>query len=322
MLFLSMKKYKISIFLVSLLLGLIYCSKEEPIQPEPINPITQIIISPGNLRALVDSLIQFTAYGIYQNNDTLQINAEWRSDDTAVISINSDGLATCKKVGRAYIHADYQDLSSSGRYIDVIPKRKTISQFLIGQIQGDDIEYVDIVPDLVIPWTSYHPYEFDLDNYPGTEFTFYAIGFGSNNADLIFLINASGNNKVAINLQYQTIADSILYSEIDSNDTYNLPNSPGFFANWVEDFYEGDTLTNVTNWHTGYNTFFYHYVRDGSAYSSPNYGLFHDGEEKYMGMLFYNRYGYPIYCWFKIQFDTETYGYHLILKEYAFAPKY
>jgi len=321
-----MKNYLIPLVTVLILLSFVNCS-EELIPPDPAKTINKIIVSPGRLVAPIDSSIQFTAYGIYQNNDTLQIDAEWFSDDTIAVTINSNGLALCKNLGDAYIGAMYQDISSVGgghlgTRIDVIPKRKIISQFLIGQTQGNDVEYVDIEPDLVIPWTSYHHYEFDLDNYFGTEFTFYATGFGSNNADLIFLINASGNNKVAINLQYQSIADSILYSEVDSNDTYNLPNLPQHFANWVEDFYEGDILTNVTNWHTGYNTFFYHYVRDGSMYSSPNYGLFHDGEEKYMGMLFYNRYGYPIYCWFKIQFDTETFGYHLILKEYAFAPKY
>lgn len=321
-----MKNFIIPLSAALILICFANCS-EEPITPDTTNTIDKIIVKPRSVVAPVDSTIQFTAYGIYQNSDTLQINAEWFSDDTMAVSINSNGIALCKNHGDAFINATYQGINSSngpfyGAYIEVIPKRKIISQFLIGQTQGNDVGYVDIEPDLVIPWTSYHHYEFDLDNYFGTEFTFYATGFGSNNADIIFLINASENNKVAINLQYQSIADSILYSEVDSNDTYNLPWNPEYFANWVEDFYEGDTLTNVTNWHTGYNTFFYHYVRDGSMYSSPNYGLFHDGEEKYMGMLFYNRYGYPIYCWFKIQFDTETFGYHLILKEYAFAPKY
>lgn len=312
----SMKKYKIFIVLVSLLLCLNYCSKEEPIQPEPTNPIVKIIISPGYLRAPIDSLIQFIANGIYQNNDTLQINAEWRSDDTTVISINSIGLATCKKVGSAYIYADYQELSSKGRYIDVIPKRKTISQFLIGQITGNDVEYVDIVPDLVIPTSD--SVVFDFDNDSKIDFSFRRRHYGGNNHDIMHILRAFKTNELAISSDYKAIADSILYSEIDSSDTYNLPWYMELFSNWVNTFDEGLDLTNYQEWHNGVGTMTYWYVRDGSMYGSPKYGLFSDFNDKYIGLLFYNVYNYPVYCWFKVRFD----GQNIFLKEYAFTPKY
>jgi len=316
-----MKNYLIPLVTVLILLSFANCS-EELIPPDPAKTINKIIVSPGNLVAPIDSTIQFTAYSIYQNNDTLQINAEWFSDDTIAVTINSSGLALCKNVGDAYIHAIYKDISSVGgghlgARIDVIPKRKIISQFLIGQTQGIDVEYVDIVPDLMVP-TFADKVLFNFDNDYKDDFLFTEHNSFANNNDIFVIIRGFGPNWVAISSEYQSIADSILYSQIDSNDTYNLPWQMEYFANWVDTLEEGFNFINYQDWHNGVGTMNYRYKRDASAYSSPNYGLFHDGEEKYVGMLFYNQYNYPIYCWFKVQFD----GLNIFLKEYAFAPKY
>lgn len=305
------------------LIVVLFVSCGEPVEPNV--EISSIEILPANsIEVKVDSVVQFTAYIITVQGDTLSdLEINWTSDDTSSVEINSTGLAQCKSVGEAGITANYASVTSTVVQVTVIPKQIQMESFFTGQRTSAFIEYTNINPDHELIYGDGHSrqYSINLDNDSNISIDFGIGDVGGNNLNVWFAIEGSNNLSVAWDSVYSLVADSMIALDFDSTQSGGYPfYYDEFFNRWSTACSEGTDILNQTEWIDPPALMAYWYKSDQYAYYSPLYGPLIDSGESYLIGRYENEYGYPVYVWIRVEFmDTPM---RLVIKDYAIAPLY
>ena len=122
------------------------CGKDSPTNPVIIRPpsVASVVVSPSSAKLQVGGTQRFTATAHTSEGSSVSgVTISWTSSNTAVVSINAQGLATAIGVGTAIIRAVADGVTSSPVMITVIaPQVESVTvspsspqQLTIGEIR-------------------------------------------------------------------------------------------------------------------------------------------------------------------------------------------
>jgi hypothetical protein len=266
------------IYYLLCLLMFLNCAKEKITLTNSLDnsgTLSTIIISPDSAIKIIGSNIQFNYSIIYTKMESEKSNsAHWISSDTSIATIDSTGLAICKSVGKTYITAQVDSLTSNSASLNII--RPTI---LVGQTEGMGISYTNLGAGIGVT----DVFLIDINNNGLHDFVIDHKRVGGNNRDIIVKILPLSGNQINFNTTYKSVADSILLNKVDTTLSGFRLWFPADFEIWADTVSFNTEVNGSLSWINHSSTLFYHYARDAIAWGY-DFGLWTRYDSRYLAL--------------------------------------
>lgn len=281
-----------------LFMAFLCCTKDNETLTSSLNnsdTLISLVISPDSAIKIMDSKIQF--YYTIMHTETDFVNEQsihWISSDTSIATIDSTGLAICKSVGKTYIKARVDSLTSNSASLNIISP-----SILVGQTEGMGISYTNLVAGIAVT----DIFLIDINNDGSHDFMIDHKRVGGNNRDIVVKILPVSANQINFNTTYNSVADSILLNRVDTTLSGFGLWFPSDFEIWADTVSLNTEVNEFLSWINHSSTLFYHYARDAIVWGY-DFGLWTRYDSKYLALKICNN-SDTTFAWLNIRIQNN-----------------